>query len=148
MDLIKHNRAWDPFDLVTDLQTDLNRMFNRSLTKKSDWLRGFEPSIEVHEEANSFIVSADLPGLRKDDFKISVDGSRLTLSGERKEVTEKKEKGAYFSEKLYGAFQRAIELPADVDAGKAKATYKDGVLRIELPKSENAKPKQISVDVQ
>jgi HSP20 family protein len=148
MNLTRRNNNHDPFDLMSDLQTDLNRMFNRSLTRKAGWLQGFTPEVEVTEGADNFNVSVDLPGVKKDDFKISAEGARLTISGERKEESEKKEKGGYFSEKVYGAFQRTIELPTEVRGDKAKASYKDGVLCITLPKSENSKPRQISVDIE
>lgn len=148
MELVRrNNNSWDPFDLLSDLQTDLNRVFNRSLTKSNAWERGFSPSIELQDENDHFLVSADVPGLKKEDLNISVEGNLLTLQGERKIQQEKKEKGYQYSEKFYGKFTRVVELPTEIQADKVKAAYKDGVLEITLPKSENAKPKKIDVEV-
>lgn len=148
MDLIKKNNSfWDPFYALTDLQTDLNRAFNRTLMGHDQWSREFSPDIEVHEEADQFMVTADLPGLRKEDLNISVQGNMLTLRGERKREKESKSKEYHYSERFFGSFTRTVELPAEVDSGKVKASYRDGVLEISLPKSESAKPKQIQIEV-
>jgi HSP20 family protein len=94
-------------------------------------------------------LRADLPGLKKEEFSISVEGSQLTLKGERKQEKESgnPEKGYYYSERTYGTFLRSFEFPTEIQAEKVKAAYKDGVLEVTLPKSENAKPKQINVEV-
>jgi len=148
MELIRKNRDfWDPFDFVNDLQTDLNRAFNQSLSRRSDWARGFTPHIEVREQKDRYDVTVDLPGMKKEDLHISVEGNVLTLKGERKSESEQKEKGYFYSERYHGAFSRSVELPTEIQQDKIKATYKDGVLDISLPKSENAKPKQIDIEV-
>ncbi len=149
MNIVKrHLEPLDPFEMLSDLQSDLNHLFNRSLTRR-DWPRTFEPTIEVKEEADHFILHADLPGLKKEDFTISVEGNHVTVKGERKqekEISEPK-KGYYYSERAYGSFARAFEFPTEIQADKVKAAYKDGVLEVVLPKSENARPKQINVEV-
>lgn len=144
----KHLDPLDPFEMLSDLQSDLNRVFNRSLTRR-DWPRGFEPTIEVKENADHFMLHADLPGLKKEDFSISVEGSSLTVKGERKQEKETGDpkKGYYYSERTYGSFSRSFEFPTEIQADKVKASYRDGVLEIVLPKSENAKPKQITVEI-
>lgn len=148
MNLIrKTSDTWDPLDILTDLQTDLNRVFNGPFSRREDWTGAFNPDIEVHEEEDRYVVHADLPGMKKEDFQILVQGGHLTLKGARKEEREKKEKGRFFSERLYGSFSRTMDFPAEIDASKVKAVYKDGVLQIELPKAENARPKQIQVEV-
>ncbi|PIQ85021.1 MAG: hypothetical protein COV74_10510 [Candidatus Omnitrophica bacterium CG11_big_fil_rev_8_21_14_0_20_45_26] len=149
MNLIKRNQnTWDPFDVLEDLQTDLNRMFNRTLTTKGqDWALAFQPNIEIHEEPDHYALQADLPGFKKEDFNISVEGSRLTISGERKHERETKKKGYFYSERSYGSFARSWDFPTEIQSDKIKATYHDGVLDIQLPKSESAKPKQINVEV-
>lgn len=149
MDLVKrHIEPLDPFEMLSDLQSDLNHVFNRSLTRR-DWPRAFEPTIEVKESADHFTLHADLPGLKKEDFTISVEGSSLTVKGERKQEKETSDpkKGYHYSERSYGSFSRSFEFPTEIQADKVKAAYKDGVLEIVLPKSENAKPKQITVEV-
>ena len=137
MELIKKNgHVWEPFDLLSDLQDDLNRVFNRSLTKRRDWESTFSPVIEVREEADHYLLHADLPGLQREDFSISVEGNTLTLKGERKEVQESKEKNYRYSERLYGSFSRTLDFPTEIEADKIKATFKNGVLEVALPKSE------------
>lgn len=148
MELIRKNReVWDPFDLISDLQTDLNRVFDRNLTQNRSWAKSFHPDIEVSDEGDHFKLTADLPGLQKEDFNLAVEGNRITLTGERKSEKEKKEKHYHYSERIYGSFTRTLEFPAEVAADRVKATYKNGVLEVLLPKSENAKPKSIQVEV-
>ena len=149
MKLIKRNgqELWDPFELMTDWQREMNRLFGRPLQKKNGWGKAFEPEIDVVEEKDAFIVTADLPGIKKEELDIKVEGRLLTLKGERKEEKETKEKNYYASERFYGAFTRMIELPTDVKADQVKAAYKDGVLEIALPKTEGAKAKQVTVEV-
>jgi len=147
--LVKHTNRWiDPLDLVTDLRDDVNRLFSSSLRRGP--LTNFEeflPNLEVKEDENQFLLHLDLPGMERKDLDISVSGNVLTVKGERKEEESKKGKGYFYSERKYGSFQRSVELPAEVDADKVAACYKDGVLELMLPKSEKAKPKQIKVDV-
>lgn len=139
---------WDPFRILEDFQHDINRVFDRSLQRKGRWDLGFQPDIEVREEDDRYLVSADLPGFKKEDIKLTVDGNTLTLKGERKSHKEVKEKGRYFSERTYGSFQRSVDFPTELQGDKVQAAYKDGVLDITLPKSEHAKRKQIDIKVQ
>jgi len=147
--LMKQPNRWiDPFDLVTDLQDDMNRLFTSSLRRGSTASFGeIIPSLEVKEDENQFQVHLDIPGMDRKDLDISVTGNTLTVKGERKEEENKKGKGYFYSERRYGSFQRSVELPVEVEADKVVANYKDGVLELTLPKSERAKPKQIKVDV-
>lgn len=148
MELVRQNKnIWDPFDVLSDLQTDLNRAFNRSLSRQDSWLKNFEPQVEVREEGDHFTVHADLPGLKREEFSIKVQGATLTLSGERKNEKEIKEKKAYYSERSYGSFVRTLEFPVEVQAEKVKASFKDGVLEITLPKAESAKAREIAVEI-
>ena len=147
MNLIKRRDLWDPFDFAGAFQNDLSSFFNRSLTKGNGFGAYFEPAIDVREEVDRLIVTADLPGVKKEELGISVEGNRLILRGERKQEEETKKKNYYSSERFYGAFSRVIELPSGVDADKIRAAYKDGVLEIVLPKLENAKMKQIKIDI-
>ncbi|MCM8775323.1 MAG: Hsp20/alpha crystallin family protein [Candidatus Omnitrophica bacterium] len=147
MNLVRRfKNDWDPFDLITDLQSDLNRVFSRSLSRRV-WDGDLNPAVDIREEADQYVFSADLPGMHKDDFKVTVENNTLTLQGERKQVKETKDKGYYLTERVYGSFCRSFNLPSEVQPEKIKASYKDGVLEVILPKSENARPKQITVDV-
>ncbi|MCB9799342.1 MAG: Hsp20/alpha crystallin family protein [Candidatus Omnitrophica bacterium] len=148
MELIRKREVWDPFNLLNDLQTDINRVFNRSLTRENSWVRNFNPAVEIDEEKDKFLVHTDLPGLKKEDLEISVKGNLLTIQGERKNKSEKRSEGYHYSECSYGSFSRSVELPAEVIADKVNATYKNGVLEIVLPKSENAQKKQIDIKVE
>ena len=103
--------------------------------------------VDVVDEKESFLVKADLPGLSKDDVSVAIQDNFLTIKGERKHEIEKKDSNFYHQERVHGQFVRTIELPTRVDAGKILATFKDGVLQVTLPKSEEAKPKEIKVNV-
>ena len=128
-----------------------------SLTDDAVWFfRGFEmdpeyfdtvwyPSVDVAENEHSYEVKAELPGLKKEDIKLSLEDNVLTLEGERKEESETKKKNVRISERAYGRFQRCFRLPKEVSAEGVKASYKDGILTVEIPKSEAAKPKLIDV---
>jgi len=148
MNLVKHNsEVWDPFDMMGDLQHEMNRAFSRSLMKSPQWEKSFEPAVDVIDEKDRFLIKADIPGLKKEELSVKVEGRYLTLKGERKQEKETKEKNYYSCERFYGAFTRSIELPTDVKAEQVKAAYKDGVLEIELPKTESAKTKQVNVEI-
>ena len=99
------------------------------------------------EEKDNFLVKVDLPGLSKDDVSLTIQDNFLTIKGERKHEVEKKDTNFFHRERVHGTFARTIELPTRVDAGKVAATFRDGVLHVTLPKSEEAKPKEIQVSV-
>lgn len=106
------------------------------------------PAIDVAEDDNEIAVKAEVPGCNPDDIDISVHGNVLTISGEKKQEQEKKEKGYYHIESSYGSFHRQLTLPSGVDADKIQATCKNGVLNITLPKEEKAKARKIKVQGQ
>lgn len=141
----------NPFTDLLDIQREVNDLFDFSLSR---WLgrdeglldRSWAPSVDVLDSKDSLIVKADLPGLKKDDIEISIQDGMLVVRGEKKQETDKKEKGSIRSERFYGSFYRAVSLPSPVDESKARAAYKNGVLELTLPKREEAKPKQIKVD--
>lgn len=147
--LARRENPWlDPFDLLTDIQGDINRLFTSSLRRgHTGDIGDFVPTLELREEDDKFVVHADVPGIDRKDLDISVTGNTLTIKGERKSEEKRKEKGYLYSERRFGSFLRSVELPTEVDAEKIAASYKDGVLEIAVPKSERAKPKQIKVDV-
>ena len=111
-------------------------------------LRLRAPSLDLYEEGNEVVVKAELPGMTKDDIEINLSGSTLTLKGEKKKVEEVKEKDFYRCERQYGSFLRTVDLPAEVKTDAAKATFKNGVLEVRLPKTEEAKRKAVKVQVQ
>jgi HSP20 family protein len=137
--------SWNPFELAQKFDRDWDSFFRTPIS--SAWTGDFQPRVEIQEEDDAFILSAELAGLKKDDIKVSVDNNRVTLKGERKTEGKKKGKGYHYSEHQYGSFTRTFEFPAEIQGSKVKASFKDGVLEVTLPKSEQAKPKEISIDV-
>ena len=109
--------------------------------------RLWAPLLDVEETRDEVTVRAELPGLKKEEIKLQVEGDWLVLSGERKSELENKDKTVHRLERAYGRFQRAVQLPSEVDGGRATATYEAGVLTVRLPKREEAKPKEIAVEV-
>lgn len=107
----------------------------------------WSPALDVHDDNDAFTVSLEAPGLTRSDFEISWHDGVLSIAGERKESEQTTDKRYYRRERTLGRFSRSISLPAEVQADKIGATYKDGVLIVTLPKAEQAKPKQIEVSV-
>ncbi len=107
----------------------------------------FVPPLDVEEEKDAFLISLELPGMKKEDVQVTLQGSVLTIRGEKKQEQKNKEADYYCRECVQGSFQRIIELPATVEAKQIDAKFHDGILTIRLPKSEEAKPKQIEVKV-
>jgi len=105
------------------------------------------PVVDIDETDDDLIVSAELPGLERDDFRVEVSGARLLIRGEKRQTSERQESGFTYTERRYGAFARAIPLPCEIDMDKVIARYKDGVLRITLPKTEQAKSRRVTIKV-
>ena len=105
------------------------------------------PSIDVYEEKDSVVVKAELPGMTKEDIEVNLAGEDLTIKGEKKEDKEVKEDNYYRRERSYGSFLRTVALPSEVKSDEIKASFKDGVLEIRLPKTEDAKKKSVSVKI-
>jgi HSP20 family protein len=129
----------------------MNRLFDISspgFGGREDRLLGvWSPALDVFQDKDHVFVKCELPGMKKEDIHISLHEDTLTISGERKNEREVKEGDTYRSERFFGRFHRSVALPVSVDAGQVKAQYKDGVLAVSLAKAEEAKPKQIEVQV-
>lgn len=141
---------WTPFDRLTSLREEMNRLFDLSFpgfTRDVSLFSGWNPALDVYQDKDNVFVKAELPGMKKEEIDISLHDGMLTLVGERKHETQTKEGEMFRSERYFGKFHRSITLPTTVDASKVKAAYKDGILTVTLPKSEEAKPKQIKVGV-
>ena len=146
MNLVK----WSPWREMTTLQNRFNRMFDdpffRIARLDDDAGMGmWNPTVDLYEKDDNFVIKAELPGVDKKDITIDLKDRVLTLSGERSYENEVKEENYYRRERSYGKFQRAFTLPADVDSDKIKAEFKDGVLQVEVPKPEEQKPKQVTI---
>jgi HSP20 family protein len=145
----RHAEIWDPFAALRNLHEEMNRAFQRSLVAPAaKQVAFYVPDIDVKDEAGAVTVRADIPGMKKENLDISVQADLLTLKGERKEEAEKKGKDFYHAERFYGAFSRTIELPAKVKAAGVKASYKDGVLEVRLPKDASAQPKRTRIRIE
>lgn len=130
----------DRFDRIFD------DFFHPSLkddSTQSIW--GWNPIVDIYDEKDHMVLKAELPGIDKKDIIIDVKDRVLTLKGERSADSEVKEDDFYRRERCYGKFERSFTLPADVDPDKISATYKDGLLKLEIPKLEEKKPKKITV---
>jgi HSP20 family protein len=141
-----------PIREMSRLQRDIDRMFDDFLSPVSNLVGNvldrqviFSPPCDVDESDSHYLVSFDLPGINKQDVNIEVRDNQLIVSGERKEERKEERKDRVSTERLYGAFQRAFTLPSTVDADRVEANYENGVLRVAIPKSEAAKPKQIEI---
>lgn len=140
----------DPFRQFLELQRDLNRLFEGNYANTSQeeaTLNAWMPAVDIYEDAESFLIKVELPEVSKENVKVSLDDNKLSLSGERKVEHEDKREGYHRVERSYGQFYRSFTLPPNVNAEAINAQFKDGVLRLTLPKKEEAKPKQIDVKI-
>jgi HSP20 family protein len=132
-----------PFSLMRRLSDELDRAFATSFGLPATWGRGAEehgiwaPAVEVRQDQSNLIVTAELPGINKDNVKVEVTNEGLIISGERRSEHEEKRQGFYRSERSYGRFYRLVPLPDGIDPEKAKAQFKDGVLEVQLPLPES-----------
>jgi HSP20 family protein len=135
-------------DRLSSLREEMDRLFEASFgpfSRTSTSFSGWSPALDVYEDKDQFTVVAELPGFNKDQIEISLHQGALTITGERKQ--KEQEQGGVRSERYFGRFQRSVTLPAVVNADQVRASFQDGLLKIELPKAEEAKPKQIEVSV-
>ena len=144
---------WDPFRELDELQNRLSSLFGRApLRRNGDkdeaiTVAEWAPLVDIVEDDNEYVIKAELPEVKKEDVKVTVQDDVLTISGER--TFEKEEKGRKYHrmERAYGSFARSFTLPEDADGEKVVAEFKHGVLTVHLPKSEKAKPKSIEVKI-
>jgi HSP20 family protein len=153
MKLMRYQRPevdWPTFGRLSSLRNELDRLFESpwsELFPASTLLSEWTPAIDVHEDKDSFVVRAELPGMKREEIDVSWRDGALSISGERKTEKKHEDAKAYRTERFFGKFQRTVTLPAAVAGEKIKAAYKDGVLTVTLPKTEEAKPKHIDVSV-
>lgn len=149
---------WRPFMGLTNWERDMERMMEDFFGRRTRpswperWLRAepmeiTAPAIDLFEEKDDIVVKAELPGIEKDNIEVNLTDHHLTIKGEKKKEEEVKEENYYRSERSYGSFVRTLELPKDVHADKVKASFKNGILEIRLPKTEEAKTKEVKVKV-
>jgi HSP20 family protein len=144
---------WDPFKEVDDLHNRLAKFFGlapaRAATSGQELMTVAEwtPSVDISEDDKEWLVKADLPEVKKEDVKVTVENGVLTVTGERKFEKEEKDKKYHRIERSYGNFLRSFTLPEGADGGKINADFKDGVLKVHLPKNGKAKAKAVEVKV-
>jgi len=144
-------KVWEPFRSFRPFYGDIDKWFDEAskvnLPAAGPSNGTWHPAVDVYETEGSFVLKAELPGVGKEDIKIDVNNNALTIKGEKK-FEEKTEKDNYMRvERTYGSFTRTFALSDKVDSGNIKAAFKDGVLEITLPKKEEAKPKEIKVEI-
>ena len=136
---------WSPF--VSDIQEEVNRLLDGFLgrpTPATD-VRSWAPAVDMHETKDDFVLKFELPGVK--DVSLSITEDLLTVKGERAFAGDSEGENARHIERVYGKFERSVRLPMPVPAEKVKATYRDGVLEVKLPKAEEVKPKAIKIDI-
>ena len=135
---------------LTDIQTQMNRLFENFVGQPASSAmaeRVWAPAADMYETKNEMVIVAELPGLSEKDIHLSITGDLLTIQGERQWDGETKDASHYRRERWFGKFERAFSLPMPVDSGQVKATYRDGVLTVTLPKVEEIKPKEIKIEL-
>jgi len=137
---------WYPHRNLDSLPNEIDKFFGDFGLDFWNTDSVWNPSVDIAESNDGFEVKAEIPGLNKDDIKISFEDEMLKLSGERKFEDEKKEKNYHRIERRYGKFERAFYLPKNVKTENIKAKYKDGILTVNIPKSEEAKSKEIEIN--
>jgi HSP20 family protein len=150
---------WNPFGELDELQNRLGGFFSNGFPNRMGFLRrtgngeslklpDWSPLVDITEDDHEYLFKADLPEMKKEDVKVTVENGILSISGERKVEKEEKKKKYHRIERTYGSFERTFMVPEDAEVAKMAAEFKDGVLKVHLPKSPTAKPKTIEVKVQ
>jgi HSP20 family protein len=143
---------WNPFKEIEDMEKRLSSFLGRTSVSGGDkkeaiTVAEWSPLVDISEDDKEYLIKAEVPEMKKEEIKINVHDDVLAISGERKYEKEEKGKKYHRVERAYGSFVRSFALPEDADGSKVSAEYKDGVLKVHLPKSEKAKPKAIEVKV-
>jgi HSP20 family protein len=142
--------VWPAFGKLFGLQDELNRFFDSPFTelnKVANLLSTWNPAIDIYEDKDNVIVKAELAGLKKEDIEVSLQDGALTISGVRKNEETFENAVTHRSERFVGQFSRTVSLASPVKADQINAQYTDGILTVTLPKAEEAKPKQVAVNV-
>lgn len=148
MNLVK----WDPFRELEDVSNHLNRIFGRfpartesgrEVLTMADWM----PTVDISETDTAYLIKGEIPGVNKEDVKITIEDGMITMRGERKQEKEEKNKKFHRIERSYGSFYRSFRLPDDVDESAVKAEFKDGMINVTLPKSAKSQSRSVDVSI-
>lgn len=139
---------WDPMQELQEVQNRLARFFNRPALpngNESLTVAQWSPTVDISEDDNEFLIKAELPGLKREDVKVTVEDGVLSISGERKVEKEEKTKKYHRVERSYGSFVRSFSLPEGADPAKVQADFKDGLLNVHIAKNPKAQPKTVAI---
>lgn len=146
MDLV----PWRPFGEMSRLRKEMDNLMNRFFGETAfpkivseEWM----PTVDISETKDNIIIKAELPGMEAKDVNVSISGDMLTIKGEKKKEKEEKDESHYYSERYYGNYERSFRLPTGVQSSKAEASFDKGVLKVTLPKVEEAKKKEIEIKI-
>jgi HSP20 family protein len=136
---------YKPVNLFDQFNDEMNRYFSSMRSTAANQEHDWTPAVDIHEEDSRYMLTADIPGVNRNDVEITLEDGVLTVKGERKSETEVAEEGYRRRERIYGTFVRQFNLPDTVDTANISAKAEDGVLKIEIPKQEKPQPKKIAV---
>ncbi len=143
---------WKPFRELERMRREMDHLWDSFLEerppRKEELMREWVPSLDLSETKDEFLVKAEIPGTDPKNINLSLNDGMLTINGEKKQEKEEKDENHHFIERSYGSFTRTIRLPGQVQGDKVRASYKDGVLKVVLPKSEETKKKEIQIKVE
>jgi HSP20 family protein len=150
--LTRFENRWNPFKEMEDLQNRLSSLFNRTVAPSHDseeqiTVAEWAPRVDIIEDETEYLIKAELPEVKKEEVKVTVENGVLSISGERKFEREEKGKKYHRVERTYGRFERCFTVPDNADPSKVNAEFKDGVLKVHLAKDEKAKPRSIDVKI-
>jgi len=140
---------WEPLRELDTMRNEMDRLWDsffegRPKVRFGEWF----PSLDVAETKNDIVVKVELPGMDQKDIDVSLSDGHLVIKGEKKHEKEEKEENYHFIERRYGSFTRSVQLPKEVKRDKISASYKNGILKVVLPKSEEAKKKEVKIQVE
>ncbi|WP_457639811.1 Hsp20/alpha crystallin family protein [Persephonella sp.] len=141
--------VWNPFRELARIEQELNKVFNELVpTPKSGEIgevATWNPRVDIYEKDNKLVIEAEIPGAKKEDVEVKIKDNAVVIKGEVKREEEEKDKTYYRSERFYGVFERVIPLPVEVKVEEAKASFENGILKIEIPKVSEEKEVKIEV---
>ena len=147
MNLVK----WDPFAELEDVSKSLNRIFGRFPARPADHealaMADWAPTVDISETDSAYMIKGEIPGVNKEDVKVTIEDGMITMRGQRKLEKEEKDKKFHRIERSYGSFMRSFRVPDDVDENAVKAEFKDGMINVTLPKSGKSKARSINVSI-
>ncbi|MFS8636977.1 MAG: Hsp20/alpha crystallin family protein [Gemmatimonadota bacterium] len=140
------SRFSSPWDAIRDMREQMDALLRATLRGPDGYVAEFEPAVDITERDDALVLTAELPGMRREDIEVELDNNVLTIRGEKKEEREEKGEERYLYERRFGSFSRSFTLPRTVDPDRISARYERGVLTVTLPKLEESKGKRIEVE--